>query len=81
MSRTREELAELARAWIAGDPDPATCAELQALLDEAVRTARELCALRAFAAVKAQLRAATCARLERIVEREEEPMLEQWIEG
>jgi phosphomannomutase len=33
MSRSREELTDLARAWMAGDPDPATRAELQALLD------------------------------------------------
>jgi enoyl-CoA hydratase len=51
-----------------------------ALLDEALRTARELRALRAYAAVKAQLRAATCERLARIVEHDAEPMLAQWIE-
>ena len=33
MSRSREQLSGLARAWIAGDPDPATRGELQALLD------------------------------------------------
>lgn len=51
-----------------------------ALLDEAVRTARDLRALRAYPAVKTQLRAATCERLARIVERDEEPLLAQWIE-
>jgi phosphomannomutase len=35
MSRSHEALAELARAWSAGDPDPATRAELEALLERA----------------------------------------------
>lgn len=51
-----------------------------ALLDEAVRTANDLRALRAYPAVKAQLRAETCRRLARIVERDEEPLLAHWIE-
>jgi phosphomannomutase len=33
MSRAREELYRLARAWIAGDPDPTTRAELEAFLE------------------------------------------------
>ncbi len=53
--------------------------EVDALREEAVATARRLAGLRAYARVKAQLRAETCQRLARIVEQDEEPLLARWI--
>jgi len=46
---------------------------------EAVNEATQMAALPAYRAVKAQLRAATVARLEHIVEHDDEPLLEGWI--
>lgn len=54
--------------------------EPAALVDEAVREARQLAALPAYARVKSQLRAATCERLRGIVERDEEPLHGGWVE-
>lgn len=53
--------------------------EPEALLDAAFGEIRRLRALPAFARVKHQLRAATIERLERIVERDEEPLLAHWV--
>lgn len=50
------------------------------LLEEAAAEARRLAALPAFARVKEQLRAATVARLARIVEDDAEPLLDGWLE-
>lgn len=46
---------------------------------EAIDQARQMAALPAYCAVKAQLRAATVARLVHIVEHDDEPMLAGWI--
>ena len=51
----------------------------ESLLDTAVAEARRLAAQPGFAAVKRQLRADTVARMRRIVERDEEPLLGGWI--
>jgi enoyl-CoA hydratase len=48
------------------------------LLDSAIEEVRRLAALPAFGRVKRQLRAHTIERLERIVERDEEPLLAGW---
>jgi enoyl-CoA hydratase len=53
--------------------------EPSALLDEAVAEAKRLAAMSAFGRVKQQLRAPVCERLRRIVERDEEPLHEQWV--
>jgi len=52
-----------------------------ALLANALDEARALAAQPAFAAVKRQLRGDTIARLRRIVERDEEPLLAGWLPG
>jgi enoyl-CoA hydratase len=52
-----------------------------ALLASAFDEARALAAQPAFAAVKRQLRGDTIARLRRIVERDEEPLLAGWLPG
>ena len=49
------------------------------LRTEAVREAQQMAVLPAFRAVKAQLRAATVARLQHIVEHDDEPLLAGWI--
>ena len=49
------------------------------LLADAIDTARALAAAPAYARVKAQLRAATCARLTHIVEAEDDPLLDGWL--
>lgn len=46
---------------------------------QAIRRAGELARAPAYAAVKSQLKGATLEHMRRIVEREEEPMLERWI--
>jgi enoyl-CoA hydratase len=46
---------------------------------EAVREAAQMAALPAYRAVKAQLRAATVARLAHIVEHDDEPLLAGWL--
>lgn len=51
------------------------------LLDAALEQARRLAAQPGFAALKRQLRAGTVARLRRIVERDEEPLLAGWLSG
>jgi enoyl-CoA hydratase len=53
--------------------------EPTALLEAAFGEAQRLRALPAFARVKQQLRADTIERLRRIVERDEEPLLSDWI--
>jgi enoyl-CoA hydratase len=53
--------------------------EPAALLETALAEARALCAQPAFAAVKHQLRAATIARMRRIVDEDDEPLLEGWL--
>jgi hypothetical protein len=53
--------------------------DASALRGEAIETARRLAGLRSYARVKSQLRAGTCQRLARIVERDEEPLLARWI--
>jgi enoyl-CoA hydratase/carnithine racemase len=53
----------------------------EGLLASALDEARALAAQPAFSAVKRQLRADTIARLRRIVERDEEPLLAGWIPG
>jgi enoyl-CoA hydratase len=53
----------------------------ESLLASALDGARALAAQPAFAAVKRQLRADTIARLRRIVERDEEPLLKGWLQG
>jgi enoyl-CoA hydratase len=49
------------------------------LLAQSIQEARRLSALPAFGRVKRQLRAATLAQLARIVEHDEEPLLEGWV--
>jgi len=53
--------------------------EPSVLIESAVREARRLGALPAFGRVKRQLRAPTIEQLARIVELDEEPLLEGWI--
>jgi enoyl-CoA hydratase/carnithine racemase len=53
--------------------------EPAALVDAATSQARSLAAKPAFARVKAQLRRATLERLRRIVEHDDEPLLQSWI--
>lgn len=54
--------------------------EPAALRDEALAEARRLAAFPAYPRVKAQLRGATCERLRRIVEGDQEPLLAGWIQ-
>ncbi|HEX5065223.1 MAG TPA: enoyl-CoA hydratase/isomerase family protein [Myxococcota bacterium] len=61
---------------LAGVVDRVVSAE--SLLGDAVAHARELAAQPAFAAVKRQLRGDTVARMQRIVERDDEPLLAGW---
>ncbi|HXK23788.1 MAG TPA: enoyl-CoA hydratase/isomerase family protein [Myxococcota bacterium] len=68
-----------ASPWLAGIVDHVVPAE--GLLARAQDEARTLAAQPAFAAVKRQLRGDTIARLRRIVERDEEPLLEGWLPG
>jgi enoyl-CoA hydratase len=49
------------------------------LIETAAQEVRRLSSLPAFGRVKQQLRAATALRLARIVERDEEPLLQSWI--
>ncbi|HVN40669.1 MAG TPA: enoyl-CoA hydratase/isomerase family protein [Myxococcota bacterium] len=65
--------------WLAGIVDRVVPAE--GLLARALDEARALAAQPAFAAVKRQLRGDTIARLRRIVERDEEPLLAGWLPG
>ena len=53
----------------------------ETLLASALEEARALAAQPAFAAVKRQLRGDTIARLRRIVDRDEEPLLAGWLPG
>jgi enoyl-CoA hydratase len=55
--------------------------EPSALLEEAAREAQRLAALPAFGRVKQQLRGDTVARLARIVEQDDEPLLRGWVGG
>jgi len=68
-----------ASPWLAGIVDRVVPAE--GLLARAQGEARALAAQPAFAAVKRQLRGDTIARLRRIVERDEEPLLAGWLPG
>jgi enoyl-CoA hydratase/carnithine racemase len=80
-----ETLRRLALTSAARPPDAPALAGVvvrvvsaESLLADAVAHARELAAQPAFAAVKRQLRGDTVARMQQIVERDEEPLLAGW---
>lgn len=69
--------ADPASPLLAGVVDRVVAAE--ALREAALAEARGLLAQKGFAAVKRQLRADTLARMQRIVENDEEPLLAGWV--
>jgi enoyl-CoA hydratase len=81
-----DQIRVLALGALSAGPDAAAFSgvldrvlEPAALIESALGEARRLHALPAFGRVKRQLRAATLERLARIVEQDEEPLLEGWV--
>lgn len=69
--------AEPGSPLLAGLVDRVVAAD--ALLDAAIGAARDLATQPGFAAVKQQLHAPALARMRRIVEQDEEPLLKSWL--